>query len=74
MKLKTLKIKNLREDRNLASDGAVGFDPSVAIRNELEIDDGDEAVVEEVGEAIGDEIGAVRAEGLVVESDGNLAR
>lgn len=58
----------------LASDRAVGFDPGVAIRNELEIDDGDEAVVEELGEVIDDEIGAVRAERLVVESDGDLAR
>jgi len=58
----------------LASDGAVGFDPRVAVGDELEINDGDEAVVEELRQIIDDEIGAERAERFVVESDRDLAR
>ena len=53
---------------NLATEGVVSMDPGVAPRDEIEIDGGDEAVFEDLKQVIDDEIGAVRAEALVVEA------
>lgn len=48
-------------DWYLANDGVVGPDLGVAPWEELEIDDGDKAVLEELGKIIDHEVGAVRA-------------
>lgn len=53
----------------LARQGAVGRDPAVAPRDEPEVDDGDEPGVEHLRQRVDDEVGAVGAEGLVVEAE-----
>ncbi|KAL6003120.1 hypothetical protein ACLOJK_023343 [Asimina triloba] len=53
------------EAADLASDGVVGSETRVAVGHEPEMDDVDEAVSEDLGQVIDDEIGAVRAQGLV---------
>lgn len=58
---------------DLAGDGSVS-DPGVAVRDESEVDNGDEAVLEDVGEVIDDEAGAVGAESLIVEGQRDLGR
>lgn len=58
---------------DLAGDGAV-VDPSVAVGDEIDVDDGDEAVVEDLGEVIDDEVGAVGAQGFVVQGQRDLRR
>lgn len=60
-----MKAEEIRSD--LASDGVVDPDAGIAVRDELEIEDGDEAVVEDLNEMVDDEVGAIRTQGLVVE-------
>lgn len=50
----------------LASDGVVGRDPGVSVRDEIEVDDLQQAVVKDLRQVIHYEIGAVWAQGLVV--------
>lgn len=50
----------------LASDGVVGRDPGVPVRDEIEVDDLQQAVVKDLRQVIHYEIGAVWAQGLVV--------
>ena len=53
---------------NLASDGMVWPNLGVAVGDELEINGGAESfIVEECNEIVDDEIGAIRAQRLVVE-------
>ena len=52
---------------DLASEGTVGIDPGVAPRNQPEIDDGDETVLEELHQMVYYEICTVRAQSLVVK-------
>ena len=59
---------------NLASDGMVWPNPGVAVGDELEINGGAEFfVLEECNEIVDDEIGAIRAQRLVVESERDVA-
>lgn len=51
---------------NLANDGVVVSNPGIAVREEIDIDDGDQPVVEDLHEVVGDEIGAVRTQSLVI--------
>lgn len=59
--------KRRKGKSDLARDGVVDPDAGVAVRDELEIEVGDEAVVEHLREVVDDEVGAIWAEGLVVE-------
>lgn len=52
----------------LAGEGAIGIEPSVAPRDHSEIDDGDEPILEDVGQMVHYEISAVGTQSLVVES------
>lgn len=56
----------------LAAEGAVGLDPAVAPWDEPQIDDGDESLLEQLHERVHDEVGAVRAERLVVQRHSHL--
>lgn len=60
--------------KDLAIKGAVAFELSVSPRNEAEIDDGDEILIEELGQVIDNEIGTVWAKGLVIQSQGDFTR
>lgn len=50
----------------LASDGVVGRDPGVPVRDEIEVDDLQQAVVKDLRQVIHYEISTVWAQGLVV--------
>jgi hypothetical protein len=52
---------------DLAGDGSIGTNSSVAIRDQFQIDNGDQTVIPYFGEVVNDEIGAVRAQGLVIQ-------
>lgn len=54
--------------RDPAIKGGVAFRFGIAPRNEAKVDTGDEAAVEDLGEVVDDEIGAVRAKGLVIQT------
>ena len=56
------------EKADLAGEGAIGIEPSVAPRDHSEIDDGDEPTVEDLGQMVHYEIGTIRTQRLVVES------
>lgn len=60
-----------RRNGNLTSDGSIGANSSVSIRDQIEVNDGDEAIVEYLGEIIDDEVGAVGAQRLVIERERN---
>lgn len=48
------------------------MDPAVAPRDEPQIDDGDESLLEHLHERVHDEVCAVGAERLVVQGHGHL--
>lgn len=60
--------------KDLAIKAVVSIEVSVSPRNEAEIDDGDEIVIEELGEVIDNEIGTVWAKGFVIQSQGDFRR
>ena len=65
----------LNHRHHLAIDGVVGAaDVCVAVGDEQQVNGVDEAVVEDPGEVVDDEAGAVGAERLVVEREGHLGR
>lgn len=51
----------------LASEGVVGGEPGVAPRKKAEVNDVNDAVVEDGGELVNDEFSTVRAQALVVQ-------
>lgn len=60
---------------NLTNDGGIGGkDPSVAIRDELEVGDGDNSVIKNLVKIIDDEIGAEGAKALIVQLQANFPR
>lgn len=61
----------LREE-DLTSDGIIAANPCVAIRNEAEINYGDEIVIKKLNQIVDDEIGAVRTKRLIIEFEGDF--
>lgn len=51
----------------LTSDGIIAANSCVAIRDESEINYGDEIVIEKLNQIVDDEIGAVRTKRLIIE-------
>ena len=70
--LKKEKEKRKRWRSDLANEGAVRLDPSVAPWDHPEIDDGDETVLEDLRQIVHYEIGTVRTQSFVVQSHRNI--
>ena len=67
-------ILPLQSKQNLARDRSVRSDSRVPVRNEIEIDDVDQSVLEYLVEMIHDKPSAVRAQSLVVKIQSDFIR
>lgn len=66
-----LKGKGIED---LAIKGVIASELGISPRNKVEINNGDEIVFKELDQVIDNEVSAVGAKGLIVQSQGDFAR